>query len=608
MIPDVLAEHPELRPVFDQYGLHGCGGALGPHESIEFFCRAHGVDAEKLLFELNDVLAKREKLVGEGIIRPDALSADYAPGVADTIYRRFFKTAIAVTLTAGATWGVVLLWQIAVAGSMTKALSLFNVNAHAYAQILGWVGLFIMGFAFQAFPRFKHTTLYSPNLAVATFYLALAGIVLSTLSIPFPGTVLGLPVAVIGGTLTIVSVALFVFIILRTILSSGKPFEASDWYVSAGLFYFLAQACYGLFHVVGTMTAPDEKALVQFVAAYQGGLRDIQIYGLAMMMILGVSQRYIAPILGLGVQNPRLAKALFWPINLALIGAVVSFIVFWKTKSVPWIIVYSASDLALAALVIWLTASWRLFAKSAEWDRSQKFIRTAYAWLWVGLVMLALTPVYLGLSHQLFSHAYGGSVRHIVTVGFISLMIMGVAAKVVPTLSGIEPSKLSNLNLEFALINIGCFLRASAQIATDLTPAAFRVIGFSGVLEVVAIALWGAHLWRIISQGARADEKAPAFTAATLSVPAAITADDKVGIVAETCPETIPVFERYGFGHVAVPYLRRTIARGISIGQACRMHGLDATAFVAELNGALTLSGGRGGSRIKEASGTVPGR
>ena len=59
--------------------------------------------------------------------------------------KKIFLTlgAIAVILTAGASWGAVLLWQIAFAGKFT-GVSIQHVNAHGHAQIYGWVGLFIM--------------------------------------------------------------------------------------------------------------------------------------------------------------------------------------------------------------------------------------------------------------------------------------------------------------------------------------------------------------------------------------------------------------------------------------------------------------------------------
>ena len=44
VLSELFRLHPETRIVFDRYGLRGCGGPSGPHESIRFFARAHGVD------------------------------------------------------------------------------------------------------------------------------------------------------------------------------------------------------------------------------------------------------------------------------------------------------------------------------------------------------------------------------------------------------------------------------------------------------------------------------------------------------------------------------------------------------------------------------------
>ena len=38
-IPDALSRHPHLRGILDQYGLKGCGGELGPAESMDFFAK-----------------------------------------------------------------------------------------------------------------------------------------------------------------------------------------------------------------------------------------------------------------------------------------------------------------------------------------------------------------------------------------------------------------------------------------------------------------------------------------------------------------------------------------------------------------------------------------
>src|SRR5262249_56462183 len=104
--------------------------------------------------------------------------------LADTIYRPFFKAGIAVVLTLGAAWGAYLLLRIGLTGRFAAA-GLHDVNAHGHAQIFGWVGLFVMGFAYQAFPRFKQTTLAAPCLARVSLGLMVTGLLAHALLHPF---------------------------------------------------------------------------------------------------------------------------------------------------------------------------------------------------------------------------------------------------------------------------------------------------------------------------------------------------------------------------------------------------------------------------------------
>src|SRR5262245_57857646 len=136
MIPDLLRDAPQARPVLDRYGLRGCGGPLGPAESLGFFARAHDVPVGQLLSEVRATLKRPAA---------PAPAKDAVPpaGAADAIYRPFFKAGIAVVLTLGAAWGAYLLLRIAFTGSFAAA-GLHEVNAHGHAQIFGWVGLFVM--------------------------------------------------------------------------------------------------------------------------------------------------------------------------------------------------------------------------------------------------------------------------------------------------------------------------------------------------------------------------------------------------------------------------------------------------------------------------------
>lgn len=148
IIPDLLAEFPPARIVLDQYGLRGCGGPNGPSETLGFFAQAHDVPIARLLDELGSTTEQR---------REATLPVGSEMSLADAIYRPFFLAGILVVLTLGAVWGAYLLLQIGLRGSFTAA-GLHEINAHGHAQIFGWVGLFVMGFAYQAFQRLPNHT------------------------------------------------------------------------------------------------------------------------------------------------------------------------------------------------------------------------------------------------------------------------------------------------------------------------------------------------------------------------------------------------------------------------------------------------------------------
>lgn len=573
MVPDLLRQHPGARNVLDRYGMRGCGGEHGPVDSLGFFARAHGVELKRLVEEIGGAIA-------DG--RPAALAE---ASVADTIYRRYFIAGIVAILTVGASWGVWLLWQIGFAGNFT-GVSLHEVNAHGHAQIFGWVGLFMMGFGYQAFPRMWQSTLVAPRLAVAAFVMMLVGIVVRTPAMAMHEQWWAVEAAMAGGAMQIAAIAIFVGQISASWRCSSTRFEPYLAFIFAGLGFFLLQAGFSLWHTYNTMTAGNQEELLWYVATYQAVLRDLQIHGLALFMILGVSMRMLPAFFGLPEVSARRAWTAFWLLLFAVAGECVLFVAYrWTgqhalaaTLMLPW--------LALAAGALIVPWKWRLWRPLPEADRSAKFVRAAYAWLAASMVMLLLLPVYQVASGMAFSHAYYGSIRHAITVGFVSLMIMGIAAKVVPTLNGVDVRKLSPLWGPFVLVNVGCFLRVSLQTLTDWHPLFFAVVGVSGVLEVTGLAWWGWHLVGIMWRGRR-DSGAIDDSVAEDARPPRLASHHFVADVVRWYPQTVDVLVGLGFTPIRNPMIRRTLARRVTLAQASLMGRVPLSTLLDAVNAAI---------------------
>jgi hypothetical protein len=332
------------------------------------------------------------------------------------------------------------------------------------------------------------------------------------------------------------------------------------------------------------------------VATWQGAIRDAQIHGFALLMILGVSQRILHHFYGFPAPSRRLSLAALVGLNLAVMGEIAGLVLMRGATGV-WAGLWYTSALMLTGVVVALVWNWRVFGRAAEGDRSLKFLRAAYGWLLLSLGMLVLLPAYqFFLLPQMapsseaaslgFSHAYYGAIRHAITVGFISLMIVGVAARVVPTLNGVDIRRLTPLWGPFLLLNAGCALRVVTQTLTDFTPNAFPVVGVSGLLEVTGLALWGVHLWAVMAGRARYR-----LAATVPYVPGTpIEAGHTVGEVLERHPELLETFLALGFRPLANPLLRKLLARHVSIGQACRHLGRAPGEVLEALNRARAAS------------------
>lgn len=411
------------------------------------------------------------------------------------LYPRFFLAGLAVTLTAGAGWGAWLLLRIARAHDFS-APSIFEINAHGQAQIYGWMGLFIMGFALQMFPAFWGVRLSSPRLARALLPLMALAVVARTVGEARPvGPFATLAVA--AGALQLAVVAAFVALLAATALQKGVRRRAADLYTGAGLVWFLLSTVLDLRHLVQTIGAPDRASLLAEIAVWQLPLRDLQIHGLALSMILGVSMRVLPGLFGTPVVDERRAVRLFWPLQAMIVLEVALFPLAMTSRRPALFVAVWLAWVGLAVCAALAVSSLRAFARPrfvVPRLSPLAFVRAAHVWLGVSLAMLVAGPFWSRLVGLPFSHAWHGATRHAITVGFVSLMIVGVASRVAPRPPGSSADAEAMPLAPFVLLNLGCTLRVTQQVLTDLTPVAFPTAGVSGLLEVSGLVWWATWI------------------------------------------------------------------------------------------------------------------
>ena len=117
----------------------------------------------------------------------------------------------------------------------------------------------------------------------------------------------------------------------------------------------------------------------------------------------------------------------------------------------------------------------------------------AFAWLIVSLILMTCGFLYEQSAHVTLHHAYIGAVRHALTVGFMTTLILGVGQRLLPVLDRTVLARPRLVMPVFLLIGIGNVLRVGTEFATMVATAAYIVMPVSALLEWAALLLFAVN-------------------------------------------------------------------------------------------------------------------
>lgn len=578
MIREVTTRHPGIEQVFALHGLEGCGGAKGPLEPIAFFARVHRVDVDVLLRDLNDfVQGKQMKPI------PEEVKAKAAP--IGNLYKYFLYASLLVLLSAGVGLGAFNLLDMALKGAFVTLWPVLT-QVHAHSQLVGWVGLFIMGVAYTVVPRLKGTTLWKDSLAMASFWLMLSGLMIRMIAQPLAENLVAGGVLILSGALEMAGAVLFLWIVFQTIKRGTLAPEFFENYLKAGLVWMLLGALGNFIIVINTAITGQPVIPESYLSPYITS----QLLGFITMMIFGIGWRTHPEFLGLKSPDTKYQPLLFWMLNAAitlLVGAE-TLQIFVPGATAGWISLIAGTVIGLNLLAQFaLINPFRkpvMDLKALGVDRSyEKYIKTAYLWLIAGALLLIGISLYQGITGQAVPYYWLSAYRHTLAVGFITTMIIGQASKIVPVFAGAWLYSPLMLMPIFILLTFGNLLRVVSQIAVGLGDGlGYIVMGISGFLVWIATILFSFNLW----QSMEGRGKAPVRKAAIVSH-GLITADMIVADVLDKYPETLEVFLKHGFTPLANPVARKTMAKVITIEKATQIHPVDVNKLLEELNMAV---------------------
>ncbi len=356
------------------------------------------------------------------------------------------------------------------------------IQAHGLAQVMGWIGSFILGIGYYSIPKLRHDlrpfALWPAWLAGS---LWMAGVLLRWLANVYlwQWRVL-LPLSA--------AFELAAFLMFFRAVSQHKPTESGKHTLETWIFVVIAGTlgllATLLLNLGACLWLSVRAAGPAFPQSFDQRFLIVAAWGFMVHFVWGFSAKWL-PVF-LGTRDPRtgwLGAAV--AMNLTAIG----FGLAGAFRSATLLFVVSS---LLASLALQVFARPKNPAKTRGVHASFPFfVRSAYVWLMIA----ALLGVWAANAKN--PTGLWGASRHALTVGFVSMMVFCVGQRVLPAFSGMR--LLFSPKLMFAallLLTCGCVLRVAGEILAyqKIMAAAWSWLPYSAILELAAVTIFAFNL------------------------------------------------------------------------------------------------------------------
>lgn len=545
-VRQIAADFPETRDVFRRYGEPDRPNARFGHlEPLSNFAHRNAVPLSRLKEEL--AAATAAPVTGEPY--------------GERVHRGFVTAALAITLSAGAGWGAWLLWIIGFQASFDAARGAFVV-AHGEAQLWGFVAFFILGISLRTVLLPALRPPWGRPVAASMFGLGLVGVATGFAWSLFP-TYLG-PMGWIGGlALTLMSLLWLLLIVIQL----HRQWRAT-WVrglLAAALWLVAWSVATVWLRIQAGASGPDAYTMGQRLLVI-----ELAVFGFTMNTIYAFGQKLLPGLLRLGTPSKRAIERAHWAHNVGALAVCTAIGVPW-----PGAAAAAGSIAMLGAACLFVAGHRGLIGRRRATARPESGHPTldfypplAFFWLVASLFLLSAGYLYESSVGDVPPRAYSGAVRHALTVGFVTTLILGVGQRLLPVLERTVP-KLAQLALPIlVLIGAGNFLRVASEIAIIPFPRAFAVMPFSAFLEWGALVLfactaWGTMFWRESPWRSKR-----------------VSNSSSLAVLLAECPWIEDRLIERGNRYLADV---RSVPQDLSVGTFARQHAGDASALAQEM-------------------------
>jgi len=391
----------------------------------------------------------------------------------------YITSGLAFMLFPGTFLGVWNLLQISGRESVAS-ISPAWLQAHGHAQVFGWVASFILGIGFYSIPKLRGAKT-SLGAAWACWVMWTSGVAMR-----WTANVYGLGWRWLLPVSAVLEVAAFL-VFFRAVSqhrpegSGKKKMEPWIWVVMSASLGFLLVL---LANLAGCLYVSALGITPAFPHVLDQRYLTLMAWGFLVPFVWGFSAKWMPVFLGLKAFHPRLLLA-----ALAANCAGVALTIAGFGSMGTWILV-PAAVLGGAALRMFEPACQKPKIRGVH-SSFPFFIRMAYVWLVIAAV--------LGVAAWLWDSSGGiwGASRHVLTVGFIAVMIMCVGQRILPAFAGMRALWSTKLMFAgLALVTLGCTLRVSGEIIAYQGYAAWawHVLPASALCELAGLTIYALNM------------------------------------------------------------------------------------------------------------------
>lgn len=371
-----------------------------------------------------------------------------------------------------------------------------HAQVHGHLQTVGFAGLFIVGVSYFLMPGFSGRPLAFPRLAPLALWLLIAGVLLRAIGQPMADRAPMAALLAVGVWLEVAGAACYAASVAGTTARSARRGEVVALMFIAGAGWFLVQAVVGAVWL--TELARDGRTVLP--AARSSTLVAMQVLGFHIAFIVGLMLHVFPTFFATKRMPPPVVLGAAALIQAGVVVIIVARLLADGRGADTWLL-EDAGQVAFGAGLLWagaLTGWWRGPAHMTRIaKRFAAILWPAMLWLAVaGALSIVFAVLALGRS-DLPSGTERDAVLHIVTIGVVMMLIIGMAQLLLPQFASERiagPQSRWRSEAFGVALSAAVILRAGGSyFASDLPGESARwamaTAGMLGLLAALAFAL-----------------------------------------------------------------------------------------------------------------------